>query len=330
MPFTLVVLALAACGGESRHGWTRLPAPPQAAAGAMSVWVGDALFYWGGDAEDGGHPVGGLYDPEEGTWEELPVAPIHGRSRAAVAWTGSEVLVCCGQGSPGGAAAYDPRARRWRRLPDAPLSLPEPPAYVWTGKELIIWGSVAPRSPSREGAAYDLATNRWRRIADAPIDLSRAHAGWTGKEMIVLGAPLSSTQARGIAYDPAQDRWRLLRTYPLSPNASTIVWTGRELVAWDYELRAAAYDPARDQWRRLPTLPLDAAECPGESALFGDKVFAAYCWQAATFDVQSRAWRRVPHVPRSLDGRPVPAEDVVYFAGSWPEGGTNTFWEYRP
>jgi hypothetical protein len=327
VPLALVVLAAAACGGEARHGWTRLPPPPGAAPGAVAVWTGDALFYWGGSGEYGGRPVGGLYDPEEDRWDTVPAAPIPGRSRAAIAWTGRQVVICCGEGGSS-AAAYDLQRRSWRQLPNTPIAFAEPAAYVWTGRELIVWGSAAPRSPTREGAAYDPAANRWRRIADAPIDLSRVSAAWTGDEMIVLGDPtLSGRYARGLAYDPRDDKWRMLPRYPLSANASTVQWIGRELFAWDYELHAAAYDPARDEWRRLAGLPLHAAECLPGSVLVGDVVFAWLCSQAATLDVHERVWTKVPGVPRTVQGSPVAGGGAVYFVNDW--AGRHSFWEYR-
>jgi hypothetical protein len=148
--------------------------------------------------------------------------------------------------------------------------------------------------------------------------------------MIVIGAPIGSDRARALAYDSDRDRWRLLPSYPLSANAASIAWTGRELIAWDYELRAASYDPRANEWRRLPKPPLNPGECPPATAVLDGTVFADFCWQAAILDPRSRSWTKVPHVPRTLDGPPVAADGVFYFAGSWPEGGSNTFWEYRP
>src|SRR5919109_3329070 len=107
---------------------------------------------------------------------------------------------------------------------------------------MLIW-----RGP--DGAAYDPADESWREIATAPYALDRAHAIWTGEEMIVYGmrpGESSPDPARGLAYDPAGDRWREIAPYDLSPQSSMVVWTGREMIAWDYEFRAGAYNPASD------------------------------------------------------------------------------------
>lgn len=204
-----------------------------------------------------------------------------------------------------------------------------PAAYVWTGAQLIVCCSAAPRAPTGKGAAYRLSTNRWRRIRDAPIAVSRASAAWTGREMIVIGNPSrTSSRARAMAYNPKRDSWRVLPTPPLSPYASSLVWAGRRLIGWDYELRTASYDPRRNRWRRLPNVPLDAGECNSESALVGQKVFAAYCWQAAMLDLRTNRWKAVRDVPRTLYGPPIAGGASVFFAGFW--AGTNTFWSYRP
>jgi hypothetical protein len=77
---------------------------------------------------------------------------------------------------------------------------------------------------------------------------------WTGHEMIVLGASLSSSntpatpQVIGAAYHPGSDTWRRLPDLDLSPQATTAVWNGREVVAIDTQGTAASYQPSTDQW----------------------------------------------------------------------------------
>jgi hypothetical protein len=182
-----------------------------------------------------------------------------------------------------------------------------------------------------DGAAYDPAEDAWRELPPAPYALERAHAVWTGREMIVYGMREPSPHpAEGLAYDPTRDSWREIAPFVLSPQASMVVWTGREMVAWDYELQAGAYDPASNTWRRLPDLPLEFYECYADGALAGDGfVLAWHCGQAAILDLATESWRELPRPPRSVVGNPVAADGVVLFLGAWAGVG-NTLWAYRP
>jgi hypothetical protein len=322
-------------------GWSELPAPPYEAACATSVWTGHELLYWGGDdscQEGTARREGAAFDPVARTWRSLAPSPLDGRSSAAAAWTGEELLVWGGWGESarGDGAAYRPATDEWRLLAESPLEARIPAAEIWTGKELIVWGDVGRHGENVDGAAYDPAADTWRMLPPAPFALNLADAVWTGEEMVVYGALLDgnnwsrSEHARGLAYDPGANTWREISSYPLSPQASTVVWTGGEMIAWDYELRAGAYDPTADNWRRLPDLPLEFYECYPDGALAGERfVLAWHCGQAAILDLTAGTWREVPRPPKSVAGRAVAADDVVLFAGAW-SGTGNTLWAYRP
>jgi hypothetical protein len=322
-------------------GWTSLEEPPFTRAGAVAVWTGSELFYWGGETDYGGttHSDGALFDPASGSWRLVAAAPIGGRSSAGAVWTGSEVLIWGGWSSAGeleDGAAYDPAADAWRPLAAGPLSGRVPVASVWTGAELIVWGDVSRTKADVEGAAYDPATDTWRRLAPAPLALNEAGAVWTGEEMVVFGARLDSRNwsdtrdARGIAYNPAQDRWREISPYPLSPQASAVVWSGHEVIAWDYDLAAGAYDPSSDSWRDLPDVPLEFSECYPAGAVGGHVVLAWHCGRAALLDLEQNAWRIVPAPLDGPFGPPVAAGSVFLFAGASHEGRRNGLWAYRP
>jgi hypothetical protein len=198
---------------------------------------------------------------------------------------------------------------------------------MWTGQEMLVWDGP-------DGAAYEPEKDAWRELARAPFAMERAHAVWTGREMIVYGMRLgdpSADPARGLAYDPASDTWREIAPFALSPQASMVVWTGREMIAWDYELRAGAYDPASDSWRPLPDLPLEFYECYADGAVAGEGfVLAWHCGQAAILELATDTWRELPRPPRSVTGRAVAADGAVLFAGAWPPGNKNPLWAYRP
>jgi hypothetical protein len=298
---------------ELPEGWSELPAPPEVRSGSATAWTGSHLLVWGGYVFDGSGNKspwddGFTFDAASRTWSRVPDGPLSGRSDAAVAWTGEELLIwggftgdCCEPSEMflSDGAAYDPVARRWRVLPPAPIA-ERAPFSVWTGRELVVWGSRGRELYLRDGAAYDPAADTWRRIADAPWELSDATSIWTGEEMIVFGSSLDGNNrsqtptAVGLAYDPAQDRWRAIPPSQLSPQAHTAGWPGTgEMIAWDYEHGSAAYDPATDTWRRFGDVPLRFYECHPQSATISNSMFGEFCGALTVFSGAEDRWRRI-------------------------------------
>jgi DNA-directed RNA polymerase specialized sigma24 family protein/N-acetylneuraminic acid mutarotase len=206
-------------------------------------------------------------------WRTVATAPLSGRSSQSAVWTGTEMIVWGGvtaEGFSAEGAAYDPRADRWRKIATGPLDARAEHDAVWTGTEMIVWGgegrgvSRPPGSPSGsnlrlDGAAYDPARDKWRQLPTAPIEPRRRPitAIWTGQEMILWGATVTSTgpaDVLGIAYDPKSDRWRDLNPagQPLHQDASA-VWTGSEMVVWG-GLSQGARVPRARRTTPAPTL----------------------------------------------------------------------------
>jgi hypothetical protein len=328
-------------------GWSTLPAPPRPRTGAVSLWIGNGLFLWGGEsyaATVESHADGWVFDPVARGWHPISPAPLAGRSLPAAVWTGDEVLVWGGydRGSTfADGAAYDPATGAWRQLPAAPLSARAPVAAAWTGTEMLVWGSTSRVGPGvRDGAAFDPRANRWRTIAAAPVALNQAgwpspSTVWTGREMVVLGSLLDGNNAAtrpdatGLAYDPAADSWRQLPTVRLSPQASAAAWTGREVLAVDYELRAAVYDPGRNAWRRLPHPPFEPCEGHPEVAATGGAVFAQGCGNAL-WDGDAGRWVKVEAKGRRGVGRIVAAGPVFLIAGAGHGSGGNGLVAFNP
>ena len=157
-----------------------------------------------------------------GEWDQLPAAPIEGRSWAATVWTGHEMVVLGGL-SAGGAAladggAYEPATRRWRRIAPSPLQARAGTAVVWTGRVMFVWGgftdSAGQRRALADGAIYDPESDSWRTVAAAPLAARSSVATlWTGGQVLVLGGAPSEARysfVDGAAYDPATDRWTRL------------------------------------------------------------------------------------------------------------------------
>jgi hypothetical protein len=317
------------------EGWTELPAPPAVRVGAAEVWTGSQLLVWGGrpggNEEQPPRSDGDLFDVASNSWEAIPPAPIEGRSYAAAAWTGSELIVWGGwdgsfkgdePGTFADGAAFDPASRRWRTLPPNGLSA-RAPLSVWTGDDLIVWGTSF-RTVDRplDGAAYDPTSDSWRPIAAGPIELTDAVAEWTGTEMIVFGAALhggnhpETPTAIGAAYDPAGDTWRLLPDSDIDTNANAASWLGDRLIAWDYAEHTSAYSPATNSWTSLAAPPVDACEDVPRSVTAEGYVFGELCAEQVVMLPNEDRWHNVTR--RDIAFRPMtfaPAEGLVLVLG---------------
>ncbi|HEV2952016.1 MAG TPA: hypothetical protein VGZ51_07925, partial [Actinomycetota bacterium] len=315
------------------EGWSELPAPPEVRTGAATAWTGSQLLVWGGYEYVGSNEDpdadGFAFDAATHRWGSIPPSPLAGRSDAASAWTGTELLIWGGwdggfRDPPyfGDGAAFDPVTGTWRMLAPAPIEA-RTAFSVWTGEELIVWGSTDRAARRMDGAAYDPITNTWRTIADGPMDITDGSAVWTGEEMLVFGAALDSNNqadtptAIGAAYDPASDTWRALPPSNLSPQAMTAGWLNDELIAWDYDHASSAYAPGTDAWRTLPDVPLRFSECRPKSVATSRTVFGEFCGKTVVFSPEEEAWHRIPMPSHDPPGgccsvlEPAVAGDVV-------------------
>jgi hypothetical protein len=208
-----------------------------------------------------------------GRWRALPVLPagqLDQRERAAVVWTGRQLIYWGGASHPpvrahADGAAFYPDTNRWATLPPAPEGqwqlegddgvavAVDDGVAVWTGREVLVWGGMTIPDPVAapnmatlaDGVAYDPARRTWRRLPRPPVQLRWASLNqwvlWTGRELMVGGVeagPGGGTRAG--AYDPATNRWRLL---PRSPKltggrghlqARTAMWAGTRLLVWNF------------------------------------------------------------------------------------------------
>jgi hypothetical protein len=208
-----------------------------------------------------------------GRWRALPVLPagqLEPRERAAVIWTGRQLVYWGGASHPpvrahADGAAFNPGTNQWATLPPAPEGqwqlegddgvavAVDDGVAVWTGHEVLVWGGMTIPDPVAapnmatlaDGVAYDPARRTWRRLPRPPVQLRWASLNqwvlWTGRELLVGGVeqgPGGGTRAG--AYDPATNRWRLL---PRSPRltggpdhlqARTAMWAGSRLLVWNF------------------------------------------------------------------------------------------------
>ncbi len=157
-------LARAAAYNPDTDTWRRIAPLPAPRTGATAVWDGhEVLVVGGAGAARGAKPAalattGFAFDPLTNRWRQLP--PMRsGRTQAAMAWTGTRLLVWGGRrtagagipATPNRGTAYAPAANRWSIMPGTPLLGRLDPAAVWTGRSLIVWGGQRPKSPLGSG-----------------------------------------------------------------------------------------------------------------------------------------------------------------------------------
>lgn len=262
--------------------WERVPdAPLVPRWNADAAWTGTELLVWGGDEGPTDQATcytdGARYDAPTHAWRTMTRAPGDGRCDAAVAWSGSELLVFGGFRGGGvpteddlhdDGLAYDPDTDTWRALPPAPLSPRSGSVIGWTGSELVVWGGIgAGVEPVGGGAAYDPAAGTWRTIAPSPLTPRARMVGtFADGELVVLGGHDRATDTydtQAAAYDPATDSWRVLADLPRGQVQPDLAWTGEVLhVVGANTLPGTpddgaflTYVPAQDAWVVEPNPP---------------------------------------------------------------------------
>lgn len=214
------------------EGWSAVEIPTEyARCGGVKVWTGSEIVLWGGPecSEDPAEVSGVAYDPETTTWRVLPEAPIRLQTRAGI-WSGSEIIVCCGEGSSEG-AAYDPETNTWRDISDSPLPAPTDNslAAVWTGTEMLVVGNTGV-------AAYDPQSDSWRTFGDPPHPYTRLpefnSVVWTGSVAVIWPTNPSRIRFLGLTLDPSSGDWEVLPIPPAWPAVPDLVWAGTEIIVW--------------------------------------------------------------------------------------------------
>lgn len=251
-------------------GWSAVEIPEFARCGGAKVWTGSEIVLWGGPkcTPNPADVSGMAYNPETTTWRVLPEAPIRPQAGAGI-WNGSEIIVCCGEGSSEG-AAYDPETDTWRSIARSPLQPVDlPMEAVWTGAEMLVVGPTGV-------AAYDPRTDSWRRFENPPDPNTRLNRlnriVWTGSVAVIWPTPLARAASLGLTLDPATGKWEVLPTPPAWPAIPDLVWTGTEIIVWGgLPARSAIseravgsrMDPAAKTWTEMSeALPEpDGCEC---------------------------------------------------------------------
>jgi len=223
-------------------------------SGHGAVWstTTSEMIVWGGMQYSANYfGDGAAYDPATNTWTAIPAAPLSGRWKHQMVWSGTEVIIWGGQNATGylrDGARYDPKTKIWTKFPDPPAELDAryETVGVWSGKELIVWGGygayVSSSYARNDGARYTPGGS-WTRFVPTTSDIFgtgtaaarwAAQAWWGGTKMFIFsGATTSSTaQAGATSYDPTLDKWTAVdqTNAPSARVRASVVWTGKEAI----------------------------------------------------------------------------------------------------
>ena len=216
--------------------------------------AGGRLLVWGGWLHTtGALGDGAVLDVARKSWRKMSAAgaPAARLEPAAVAWTGSRLLIWGGRQATttpgsvrllGDGALYDPATDRW--TPMSPANAPSPrtdATVAWTGRKLVVVGGAAAIGgpPLRDGGIYDPATDRWTRLDAPPWDLALPRAN-VGPLTRILVAPddrvvfLPDTLGDVAVLDADHARWSTIdvRGGPGSRNSFRAFLLGRRLIVW--------------------------------------------------------------------------------------------------
>jgi galactose oxidase-like protein len=214
-----------------------------------AVWARDVMVVWGGFA-GAFEPtnIGGIYDPSRDVWRATSMegAPA-GRSRHAMVWTGSRVIVWGGVAANlaevrGDGASLDPYSNTWKPISSAGAPAARTnAAAVWIGTEMLVWGGLGSLGPViylNNGGRFDPASDTWTPIQNdgAPVPREDPGCAWTGAKLVIWGGrfPTPGALDDGAIYDPSADAWTpmSLLTEPDVRADMGFVWSGDSIIVW--------------------------------------------------------------------------------------------------
>ncbi len=243
------------------------------------VWTGTEMIVWGGATRDLAttYGNGAKYNPATDTWTTISGvgAPV-ARNRAAMAWTGKEMLVVGGAtGSFQGTyinsgARYNPAADTW-----APMTSSGAPSArvhhtaVWTGASVLVYGGYTGVTHGNDCFSYSpefgfqTVTGTWLNEyfgsghRHNPAALEEADADGDGFDN--LAEFLGDSHPGDADSMPQVGEWLQRANNTVAPGRSIYVsaWTGKELLTWGGEgvgvsfADGARYSSRNNEWTRL-------------------------------------------------------------------------------
>ena len=211
--------------------WRTIATPPiEPRFGAVAVWTGSEVIFWGGGNPDDATVTGGAaYDPASDSWRTIAGAPV-GLNLASGMWTGREMLVFGSllddrnradtRFSVG--AAYDPKTDMWRELTPSQLS-PQATSAVWVGDRAVAWDYDV------HSQEFDADLDVWSEPVKMPLDFSECYP-----ESVVAGdLVFAFFCGRGALYDASSGRWEEIHGGPLEEKVESEIH-GRALELWRF------------------------------------------------------------------------------------------------
>ncbi len=204
----------------------------------------------------------------DGTWRELPAAPISTRAHAVSAWSGEEALFWAGSSldrnlAHSDGAAYDPASDTWRQLPVPGWGHPGAIGTWFEGEFYVAAKGGGVRIDPSNGTDEDLPPVSGFVLA---MLIAADDAVWG------IGPEGWGDNAAGIGiarYEPEDGTWIPGPDFEGGPEFDSlfrdnsfveqpVLWTGSEIVVWKPEGNGVGFDPGSKTWAELPAL--DPAE----------------------------------------------------------------------
>ncbi|MFP3902221.1 MAG: hypothetical protein ACLFXM_15305 [Acidimicrobiia bacterium] len=140
-----------------------------------------------------------VLDVESGSWRPLPEPPER-LERPTTTWTGDELVVMGGPGTPfrqAAGIAYHLRNDEWRRLPEPPDEIrAEALSADWDGERVVVVNY------DMQAAAYDPETDSWTELPPVPARFYE----WV-PTVVSAGGKTAALMASAIVVLDESDRW---------------------------------------------------------------------------------------------------------------------------
>ena len=180
-----------------------------------------------------------VLDLTTGAWKELP-SPPEQLARATTAWTGTELVVIGGPGTPftsAKAIAFDPKTHTWRRLTNPPSDThAEALSADWDGTRVVAVNY------DMKAIAYNPATDTWTTLPSVPARFYEWYPN-----LVSVGDASVAFMSQALVVLDQQNRWVPLPNGDIafgrmasSDQLLFVVGMNR-----DDELQLTAIDPAR-------------------------------------------------------------------------------------
>lgn len=272
---------------------------PQGRYAPATADNGNGMVVWGGDTssaspsvqlENSTNPVstGATYNRTTNQWTALSSAAVpDARADAAVAWTGSSLMIFGGNNDAGwlsNGAVWSSAGNLWSAIPSGSLDPRKDAASVWTGSEFIYWGGVNAAGQIGTGGRYNPSTQLHQHLppSGSPSDRLGHTAVWSGAEMIVWGGRhqvTGSYPASGARFRPSTHAWSPISGIGIpSPRKDhTAVWTGSEMIVWGGADGASGtnlldsggtYRPDDDSWAPISNTGAPPSARSGHTAIW--------------------------------------------------------------